>query len=63
MWRDVLALVIGLNALAGLVGFGLRWFRGQRRLSHVEYQERLRRENEELDRTREELERRQRPLK
>jgi hypothetical protein len=55
MWRDVLALVVGLNALAGLAGFGLRWYRGQRRVSHAEYQERLRRENEELDRARDEL--------
>jgi hypothetical protein len=55
VWRVALDLFVGLNALAGLVGFTLRFVNKKRRVSHLEYQEQLRRENEELDRLRKEI--------
>ena len=55
MWRVALDLFIGANAIAGLVGFGLRMRSKRRALSHQEYQEQLRRENEELERLRREI--------
>ncbi len=55
MWRDVLAVVVGVNALAGLCGFLIK--RTRREPTHAEYQERLRRENLEIDRMREEMSR------
>jgi hypothetical protein len=55
MWRIALDLFIGANAIAGLVGFGLRLRNKRRGSSHEEYQARLRRENEELERLRKEI--------
>jgi hypothetical protein len=57
VWRIALDLFVGLNALAGVVGFTLRFLSKKRRVSHLEYQEQLRRENEELERLRKEIER------
>jgi hypothetical protein len=55
MWRVALDLFIGANAIAGLLGFGLRLRNKRRRSTHEEYQARLRRENEELERLRREI--------
>jgi hypothetical protein len=56
MLRLVVELLVGVNALAGLIG--LTWRRRrQRALTHEEYVARLRAENEELDRERERIER------
>ena len=49
MFRLVIDLVVGINAIAGIVGFGLRHYLKRRRLTHAEYQAQLLRENHELD--------------
>lgn len=56
MWRIALDLFVGLNALAGIVGFTLRFVNKKRTVSHLEYQDQLRRENDELERLRKEIE-------
>lgn len=56
--RLMLDLVIGINAMAGIVGLMIRHFRRNRRhpeLTHLEYQEKLRRQNQELDEERERM--------
>lgn len=55
MLRDLVAVIVGINALAAIVGFGWRRIRAGRRLSHSEYVRRLREENEELDKELERL--------
>jgi hypothetical protein len=56
VWRIALDLFVGLNALAGIAGFTLRFLNKKRRVSHLEYQDQLRRENDELERLRKEIE-------
>lgn len=58
MLRDIAAIVVGINAIAAIVGFGLRRLRRERRLTHREYVRQLQEENAELDR---ELERLRKP--
>ena len=50
MLRDLVAVLVGVNALGAILGFGIRRLRRQRQVSHSEYVRRLREENEELDR-------------
>lgn len=47
--RVLLDLVIGINAVAGILGFALRRHIKEKRLSHQDYISQLHRENAELD--------------
>jgi hypothetical protein len=55
--RDLVAVLVGINALGAIFGFGLRRLRRQRRLAHADYVRQLRAENDELDRELERLHR------
>ena len=50
MLRDLVVVLVGINALGAILGFGLRRLRRQRQLTHSEYVRQLRAENDELDR-------------
>lgn len=47
--RIVLDLVIGINAIAGIIGFALRKNFRAKRQNHLDYIAQLREENEQLD--------------
>jgi len=55
MLRDLVAVLVGINAIAAIVGFSWRRIRAGRRLSHDAYVRQLREENEELDKELERL--------
>jgi len=50
MLRDLVAVLVGVNVLGAILGFGIRRLRRQRQVSHGDYVRQLRQENDELDR-------------